>query len=143
MLACCGLPTLAGAADFFAVKNENPLLRGIYLPLPVDSRFGAPAALSATLSAENTINVENRGSEHLFVDGEAATLRLAFDAPLGSDWRYRFSLPITRDSGGILDRTIERWHAWFGLPRGPGAEIPETIHNDIMIGELPRSQAAE
>ena len=124
LLVCCGLPALARAQEFFPVKNENPMLRGIYLPLPGDARRADPAALSLTLSAENTINVEDRAGEHLFVDGEATTLRVAFDAPLGADGRYRLSLPVTRDSGGILDRSIERWHGWFGLPRGQRPYYP-------------------
>ena len=125
---------LAKADDFFSVKNENPLLRGIYLPLPVDSRSAAPAAWSAMLTAENTTNVENRGSEHLFVDGEATTLRLAYDAPLASGWRYRVSLPITHDGGGVLDRAIERWHAWFGLPRGQRPYHPRNELDYLYFG---------
>jgi hypothetical protein len=123
-LACAVLPAGAHAAEFFQIKDENPLLRGIYLPMPGDMRRDAAAGLAATLSAENTINVENRGSERLFVDGEALTLRLAYDARLGSDWRYRLSLPVTHDSGGALDSAIERWHAWFGLQRGARPYYP-------------------
>jgi len=117
-LVCALLPAAVEAQEFFQNKDENPLLRGIYLPMPSDLRRDAAAGLAATLSAENTINVEDRGSEHLFVDGEALSLRLAYDARLGSDWRYRLSLPVTHDSGGALDSVIERWHAWFGLQRG-------------------------
>jgi hypothetical protein len=124
LLMAASLPAAAQAQEFFQIKDENPLLRGIYLPMPSDMRRDAGAGLGVTLSAENTINVEQRASERLFVDGEAATLRLAYDARLASNWRYRLSLPITRDSGGILDATIDRWHGWFGLPRGSRPYFP-------------------
>lgn len=134
------MPVLAHAQAFFPIKDENPLLRGIYLPLPSDMRRDAPASVSLTLSVENTINTENRGTEHLFVDGEAATARLAYDARLSTDFRYRLSLPITRDSGGILDRTIDRWHGWFGLPRGDRPFYPRN-QLDYAYGGNPSDPA--
>src|ERR1700735_3089810 len=68
----------ARADEFFLVRDENPLIRGFYLPLPSDSRLTDGADLSATLSISNTLNVENRGQESLLVDGESHTLRLAY-----------------------------------------------------------------
>ena len=35
-----------------------------------------------------------------------------------SSWRYRFSVPIVHDSGGVLDSVIDAWHEAFGFSRG-------------------------
>ncbi len=111
-------PDPGRAGEFLSVRDENPLLRGVYLPMPVQSAAGDGTALEGTLAVENTINAEARGAESLFVDGEALLLRLSLDAPLAPRWRARLSLPLVRDSGGALDGIIDRWHGWFGLPRG-------------------------
>src|ERR1700710_1174675 len=55
----------AHADEFFPVRDENPLIRGFYLPLPSDSRLTDGQSLSATLAITNTLNVENRSHESL------------------------------------------------------------------------------
>jgi len=113
-----GVPRALHADDMFAVRDQNPLLRGFYLPLPSDSRADATATLSATLLLSNTLNVESNSHESLLVDGESTVLDLAYESALAPDWRYRISVPIVHDSGGILDSVIDDWHRLFGLPRG-------------------------
>jgi hypothetical protein len=116
---------IARAGDLFPVRDENPLLRGFYLPLPSEARAGDATLLAATLSVSNTINVEARDAESLFVDGESSTLRLNVDGPLATDWRYRVTVPFIHDGGGILDTTIDSYHQLFGLPRGPRPSYPK------------------
>jgi hypothetical protein len=128
--ACVGVAGLgAGAAphaeEFFPVRDENPLTRGFYVPLPSDSRRDDPATLTAAFSISNTVNAEVRGPESLLVDGESDTLRLSFDGAAVDGWRYRFTLPVIRDSGGFLDGLIESWHRFFGLPRGERVYYPK------------------
>ncbi|MEA3162175.1 MAG: hypothetical protein QOD95_3723, partial [Gammaproteobacteria bacterium] len=60
-------PGLLPADEFFPFRDENPLVRGFYLPLPSDSRLTDGQSLSATLSLTNTVNVENRPQESVFV----------------------------------------------------------------------------
>lgn len=115
-LIVCG--NAAYADEFFLLRDENPLIRGFYLPLPADGRLTDGAALSATLSISNTLNVENRGQESLLVDGESHTLRLSFGDALDEAWRFRMTLPIVNDSGGFLDSTIGHWHRWFDFNPG-------------------------
>ena len=124
LILLCGT-TLAHADEFFPTRDENPLLRGFYLPLATDARADSGAIAAATLSIANTLNVEERGSESLLVDGESATLRLSYDDALTSTWRYRFTLPVIRDSGGFLDSTIDAWHRWFGFSRGYRPDYPK------------------
>jgi hypothetical protein len=115
----------ARADEFFQVRDENPLIRGFYLPLPTDGRLTDGADLSATLSISNTLNVENRGRESLLVDGESHTLRLSYEDALFQSWRFRFTLPIINDSGGFLDSTIDHWHRWFGFNPGNRPFYPQ------------------
>jgi hypothetical protein len=138
------------AEEFFATRDQNPLLRGFYLPLPSDTRQDAGAVLSATLFISNTLNVESQPHESLFVDGESTVLDLAYENSLGPHWRYRLSLPIDRDSGGFLDSVIDTWHEAFGFPRGyrpyyPKKQIDYSYtgvaridlnHSETSIGDL-------
>ncbi len=114
-LLACGSGTLY-AEDFFPTRDQNPLLRGFYLPLPADS--GPGARLSATLQVSNTFNVESNAHETLHVDGESAALDLGYENALSQTWRYRFTVPVIHDSGGVLDSAIDTWHQLFGFSRG-------------------------
>lgn len=115
----------ARADEFFPVRDENPLTRGFYLPLPSDGRLTDGADLAATLSISNTLNVENRPRESLLVDGESHTLRLSYQDTLYQAWRFRITLPIINDSGGFLDSAIDHWHRWFGFNPGNRPFYPQ------------------
>jgi Protein of unknown function (DUF3187) len=115
----------ARADEFFQVRDENPLIRGFYLPLPSDGRLTDGADFSATLSISNTLNVESRGQESLLVDGESHVLRLTYEDALYQSWRFRFTVPIVNDSGGFLDSTISHWHHWFGFNPGNRPFYPQ------------------
>ena len=116
---------VARGDDFFRVLDENPLVRAFYVPLPADDRLADGAVYSADLSISNTLNVEERAGESLFVDGESDTLRLSYGNSLRGDWRYRLTLPIVRDSGGFLDTTVDTYHQIFGFDRGNRPYYPK------------------
>jgi hypothetical protein len=121
-IACLGQ---ARADEFFLLRDENPIIRGFYLPLPSDGRLTDGADLSATLSISNTLNVENRPQESLLVDGESHVLRLSYEDALYQSWRFRFTVPIINDSGGFLDSAISHWHHWFGFNPGNRPFYPQ------------------
>jgi len=123
----CGGPLRA--EEFFPTRDENPLLRGFYVPLASDSRADAGPTTTATFSIMNTVHAERRGTEQLLVDGESDTLRLSFDNALSSAWRYRISVPLIRDSGGFLDSAIDTWHRIFGFNPGDRPNYPK---NQLM-----------
>lgn len=123
------VPGSLRADEFFLVRDENPLIRGLYLPLPSDSRLTDGQSLSATLSLMNTLNVENRPQESVLVDGESDVLRLTYENSLWQSWRYRFTVPIIHDSGGFLDSAIDHWHRWFGFNPGNRPFYPK---NEIV-----------
>jgi hypothetical protein len=108
----------APADEFFSVRDENPLVRGYYLPLPSDARQASGGSFSATLAISNTTNVDQDATEHDLIDGESAALRLTYENALSSSWHYRLTVPLIRDSGGFLDTVIEDWHRWFGFNQG-------------------------
>jgi hypothetical protein len=119
----------AHADEFFLVRDENPLIRSFYVPLPSDSRLTDGVDLSATLAISNTLNVESRTGENLHVDGESDALRLSFEDSLYQSWRYRLTIPVIRDSGGFLDSAIDHYHRWFGFPPGFRPDYP---HGQII-----------
>jgi hypothetical protein len=123
------------AQEFFPTRDQNELLRGFYVPLPSDARQDAGPALSATVLVSNTLNVQSDSHESLHVDGESDTLDLTYDNALGPHWRYRFTVPIIRDSGGILDSVIDTWHEIFGLPRGNRPYFPKGQIDYFYSGE--------
>jgi hypothetical protein len=118
-------PAVVYADEFFLVRDENPLIRSFYLPLPSDSRLNAGEGLSATLLLTNTLNAQSSGQESLLVDGESEVLSLTYENALFQSWRYRFTVPIIYDSGGILDSVIDDWHQFFGLPQGSRPYYPK------------------
>ena len=122
------------AEEFLPTRNQNPLLRGFYLPLPSDARGDAGAAWSATLLLSNTLNVENTSREKLLVDGESTVLDLSYADALSRSWRYRLTVPIVHDSGGILDSVIDTWHEAFGFARGNRPFYPKRQINYFYSG---------
>jgi len=132
-------PGMARADEFFPVRDENPLIRGFYLPLPSDSRLTDGISLSATLSLANTLSVENRPHESVLVDGESDVLRLSYEDTLWQSWRYRLTVPIIHDSGGFLDTAVASWHRAFGLPQGQRPFYPK---NEIVYTYSGRGNVA-
>jgi Protein of unknown function (DUF3187) len=115
----------AYADEFFQVRDENPLIRGFYVPLPSDSRLNAGESMSANFTLSNTLNAQSNSQENLLVDGESDTLRLTYENALFQSWRFRFTLPIVHDSGGFLDPAIDSWHQFFGLSPGIRPQYPD------------------
>jgi hypothetical protein len=140
----------ARADEFFATRDQNPLLRGFYLPLPSDTRRDDGTMLSATLQVMNTLNVETNPHESLLVDGESAALDLTFEHAFAADWHYRLSVPVIHDSGGVLDSVIDTYHEIFGFPRGNRPYYPKRLidysytgvgridlaHSQTSVGDL-------
>jgi hypothetical protein len=136
-------PGVPHADEFFPVRDENPLIRAFYLPLPSDSRLSDGQNLSATLAISNTLNVESRPQESLLVDGESDVLELTYENSLWQSWRYRFTLPIIHDSGGFLDSAIDDWHRWFGFNPGNRPFYPknEIVYSYSGRGNLDVTQS--
>jgi hypothetical protein len=116
----------AAQADPFAVRDQNPLIRGVYLPL---SRPAVPAERSSrqdlTLTFSNTTNVDRDRHEDLLVDGETTELRWSVNWSLAPRWQLQASMPLVHYEGGHLDSMIDEWHRFLGLPRGDRPARPK------------------
>ena len=119
ILVAVVLPGLAQAdGELFAVRDQNPLIRGAYLPLPgTNARGGSDWSLAAGIQWTNTVNIEQTPREQLLVDEESLELDLTLEHSRGP-WQFRATLPVINRGPGILDRPIENWHRFFGLPNG-------------------------
>ncbi len=121
-------PTAAGAADaqtvadpfVFSAFNQATLARFAPLPAAGTGVAGAGGRIQLDWTTETVI--ARSGGEDLLLDGEI--LRLAL--------QYRWQLdrltlwaeaPLLITGGGVLDRSIENWHDWFGLPNGGRDQI--------------------
>lgn len=118
------LITGTASAQGFAVRDQNPLVRGQYLPLP--------AAVSAAnggfihqfqLSVSNTATVERRDDESLYVDGESLEFRWLAAWQPTERFQMRFTVPVFHDGGGVLDDAIDSWHDAFGFSEGSRPNI--------------------
>lgn len=113
-----GVAATVAIGDPLPVRDQNPLVRGVYLPLPsqVSGDVGG-WQLATGLQWSNTVNIDRSARETLVVDGETAELDLAIARSHGA-WRFRAGLPVTWRGAGSLDGFIDSWHRFFGLPRG-------------------------
>jgi hypothetical protein len=113
-----GASNAFAADDPLAVRDQNPLVRGVYLPLPSQIAGDVAGWQFATgLQWTNTVNVDANARETLVVDGESVELDLAVARATGA-WRFRAGLPVTWRGAGTLDGFIDGWHDFFGLPDG-------------------------
>lgn len=122
-------PALA-ADDPLPVRDQNPLVRGAYLPLPSQVAGDVSGWQFATgLQWSNTVNIDTSAREALVVDEETVELDLALARSAGA-WRFRAGLPVTWRGAGGLDGFIDGWHRFFGLPRG---DRPTRAKNDYDV----------
>ena len=105
----------------FSVSNENPFV----------AIYGNPKHRSASVLerdvAQSKIgfnvnsNFEAETNEYrdsITLDGETEVWDLSYLRGLGNGWEAGVHVPLIKHSGGYLDRSIIRWHDWFGMPQG-------------------------
>ena len=99
------------------VRDQNPLIRGAYLPLPAASAAPEGFSYTAGLEWSNTVSLERTAQERLLIDEETAELDLTA-AWSSARWRLQATLPVISRGGGVLDGFIDDWHRWLGLSNG-------------------------
>ena len=119
-LLLCVAPAAAG--DFLPLFNQGALQRSAALP-----SLGAPtvadaAAWSAALDLTTEYYTDTNATESVLQDGESARVALRYRAGLAEDLEWNLEVPVLVLGGGFMDRLIEDWHGWFGLPNG-GREL--------------------
>jgi hypothetical protein len=116
----------ATLADPFLVRDQNPLLRGVYLPVSRPAMMPDRSwTQDFTLTVSNTTNIESRNGAQLLVDGESTELRWIGNWRLSRHWQMQLSVPFVHYGGGQLDSFIDDWHRLLGLPRGDRPARPE------------------
>ena len=126
ILILCALPA---EAQMLPVRDQNPLTRAAYLPLP--AALGAVAdgetAFAAGVQWSNTVNLGQTPGERMIVDEETVETDLTLTRGVG-DWQLRATLPVIHRGAGILDGFIDGWHRFFGLPRGDRPSVPKNAY---------------
>ncbi len=119
---------VAAFADSLPIRDQNPLLRGAYLPVPAPARLSDDGwSLASSLQWSNTVNLGSTRRKFLRVDEETAELDLTVARDAGP-WRMRATLPVIRRSSGVLDGFIDSWHRFFGLPQGDRPVRPRNAY---------------
>ncbi|MGF1643109.1 MAG: DUF3187 family protein [Thiotrichales bacterium] len=108
------------AEGWFPVRNHNPLVLTQVAPgLQIDTSPASGRWLAQVhYSLSNTLNQASSAREALTLDGETEVLTLGFTRGIADGMAYWIQLPWIRHSGGSLDRLIDRYHGWLGLPEG-------------------------
>jgi hypothetical protein len=128
LLAVSAMPA-AAADDPLRVRDQNPLIRGIYLPLPAPSAAEADGwQVMAGVQWSNTVNIDTAPDEQLIVDAETVELELGVTRTAGA-WRFRAGLPVIWRGAGTLDSFIDSWHDIFGLPEGSRPKVPKDAYD--------------
>ncbi len=121
-LVCCLAARPVAASDPvtepFRTRNLNPLI----------ALFGAPAwetadgadghSFGLIVDIANQYWFEQAGTHRAAVDVETWRKALLYRRTLTQEWSLSVELPWIRQSGGVLDRFVDRWHRAFGLPGG-------------------------
>lgn len=101
------------------IRDQNPLIRGLYLPVLGDT---APVTGSTVqrfvLTVSNTTNIERADGESIWVDGESLELRWLLAWQPVERLQLRFTLPLVHYGGGALDGIVDGWHEMFGMSGG-------------------------
>jgi hypothetical protein len=121
-----GAPTLA---QMLPVRDQNPLVRGAYLPLPaaLDAAGDGHFAFGAGVQWSNTLNLGDTAAERMVVDEETVEADLTLSRGVGA-WQLRATLPVMHRGAGVLDSFIEGWHSFFGLPQGDRPGRPRNAY---------------
>lgn len=115
-----GLTAHASQVSPLLTRDQNPLLAIYGLPLPVSARLlpDGKSALQVSTNFSNTINVEQKPGEVLFVDAETHSINFIFDTAINKDWMFRLQLPLIKHSAGFMDEWINDYHKLLNLPEG-------------------------
>jgi len=104
----------------FETRDQNlfNLIHGQALPTNAKLNKQAQSLWSSSLIITNTINIEDNNNESIYLDYEAYRFNLSYQYGLNQDWNFKLDVPLIHQSGGIFDSAIDKWHDFFGLPRG-------------------------
>lgn len=116
----------AAQADPLPTRDQNPLLSGFGIPMPLPARLPARGqwTYAADLNWGSTALIQAEGIEELIVDAETRELRLTLARSLSDSLALRVEVPYRQTTAGNLDGFIDSFHNFFGLPEGSRNDLP-------------------
>ena len=121
------LYSLFAHAEPVAPREQNPLLTGFGLPMPLPSLLPQDDGWQLGSSVNwgsSAIDQLTRG-ESLTVDAETREVRFTLGRRIGERFAVRLQLPYFYIGGGVLDSFIDGFHDAFGLPEGARPRQPQ------------------
>ncbi len=123
LLLC--MPSTA-VSDPLYVKNLSPYAATLGFP---NLQSGQPLGkdqtkLSLHGQVANTSTDDTTTTESVLLDGETHRVAARYQRGIGKEWQVTLEVPWVRHSGGFLDKPIEQWHDFWGLPNGNRDELP-------------------
>ncbi len=121
----------AANAEPFQTREQNPFTLVYGQPLPTPARIPTAGKLNytASLDVANTVNIEVKGSESLYVDFESYQLSLGGVYSLNDKWALKLDVPFIYRGSGVFDHAIDEWHELLGLPEGDRPLVAEDQFN--------------
>lgn len=125
------VPGAASAAPF-PTRDQNPLLAGFGIPVPMPARIGADGAWSMGLDINwaSTAFRQQLAAESLIVDAETREVRLTLQRALSDRVALQLQVPYRYTGGGTLDHLIDSFHDISGTSAGVRPDLPS---NQIRI----------
>jgi hypothetical protein len=108
------------AAEPFLTRDQNLLLGGNALPLPVPADLATRGSTRIDIAGNwsSTASSGLTGDEALLVDVESREVRLFLEHALSGRFAVRMQVPYRQLTTGVLDGFIDGWHKALGLPEG-------------------------
>ncbi|HKE94374.1 MAG TPA: DUF3187 family protein [Povalibacter sp.] len=112
------------SADPFPTRDQNPLLTGYGLPLPLPAQISDGWTFGAGLNWGSSAVIQDSEHSSLVVDAETQQWNMTLGHSLGDRWAAQLRVPYYSTSAGSLDSFIDGWHDFFGLPEGARPLLP-------------------
>jgi hypothetical protein len=117
------------ASEPLYVKNLSPVtgLLGLPSQRSADSEDAGDLGVALHSSVSNSYLQDSNSREYLNLDGE--TLRFALDLRYGlaPGWDIQLEVPWLEQSGGHLDKLIDDWHDFWGMPDGDRSKVARDL----------------
>ena len=135
-LVLVGLFPATGIAGPLYARNLAPVTGLFGFPLLREAAVLDQGQFSGALfgTVANNYSVDTDEPEAVYFDGETQRLAGHFGIGLGGGWELEGEISWQRHDGGELDKSIENWHDFWGLPDDNRDEVPRGLINFSYAG---------
>jgi hypothetical protein len=112
------------AGEPFRTRNLSPVIGVFGLPAWETAPEPGRRELSLVVDLANHFWFQRSDIDEIEGDFETQRGALRYRHAFSGDWSVGVELPGQRVAGGVLDRVIDAWHDFFGLPDGARGERP-------------------